>query len=241
MASPFSPNTASLDPALAGVGPARGLIMALLRADDGRAEAELYNHLRRHGSMRRTCREMLAPAAERLGELWVSDDADFSSVTRGTGLLQQWLRTDPNTPAEHHLDLPPTTIALAPNPGEQHTLGLSVLGNQLAAAGADVRGGPQQSVDDLLRQSADPNLDALGLSVSCDRWLEPTIRLLERLVSEAANPSCVFLLGGGVADRNPDLSASLPPGCLLPGSADDAVAQLIRERRAQQPLDITSP
>jgi methanogenic corrinoid protein MtbC1 len=80
--------------------------------------------------------ELLAPAARQLGALWESDDCSFVEVTVGLGRLQLLLRDLSQlflapAPAGD----PVGTVLLTAVPGEQHTLGLVMVGEFLLRDG----------------------------------------------------------------------------------------------------------
>lgn len=85
--------------------------------------------------------DLLAPVARYLGELWERDLCSFTEVTVGLGRLQQLLRE--NSAAFAQFDrqgvrVDARRVLLIPCPGEQHTFGLSLVGEFFHRAGWEV-------------------------------------------------------------------------------------------------------
>jgi methanogenic corrinoid protein MtbC1 len=131
-------------------GPMRTVVHGLLTA--GCPVPQLYGRL-------------LAPTARALGTLWEEDHCDFTDVTVGVGRLQQLLRElSPTFTAEiDHRDQG-RRILLLPAPGEQHTLGASMVAEFFRRAGWDVVGGVSGSDLDPKRALQEEWFDILGLS-----------------------------------------------------------------------------
>lgn len=85
--------------------------------------------------------DWLGPAAAELGAMWGRDQISFSDVTIGLVRLQSLARRLPS-PLGPGLDSVPPCLAprvlLALMPGEQHSFGLSLLGEAFRRAGWDV-------------------------------------------------------------------------------------------------------
>lgn len=154
------------------------------------------------------CLDLLAPAARLLGEAWKCDFEDFRTVTIAVGNLQQlmreiqilrpeplWLR------GQHH------SILLAPTPGEQHTFGLSMLGDFFRHAGWHVCGGPGMSSDEICNYLSLNPVDVLGLSLGNPRLLENTASTIRAARVRSSNKDISVLIGGNVFDEQPELVA----------------------------------
>ncbi|MFK7915687.1 MAG: B12-binding domain-containing protein, partial [Pseudomonadales bacterium] len=149
---------------------------------------------------------LLAPTARELGVLWEQDKCDFNVVTLGVMQLQRLMRDmarltgeEQLAPGHHH------RILLLPAPGEDHTFGLSMLGEFFERAGWDVWGGPGTSVSQTHALIRDQHFDVAGISIADERWIEPardTIRLLRRL---GVNRDMKIMLGGPLLAREPGL------------------------------------
>ncbi len=113
----------------------------------------------------RVFKDLIGPAARELGALWEEDACDFTDVTVGVGRLQQLLRE--LSPAYGSEVEPPADgrrILLLPAPGEQHTLGLSMVSEFFRHAGWDVVGGIVASGLDPVETVQGEWFDVLGLS-----------------------------------------------------------------------------
>src|ERR1700761_5976457 len=89
---------------------------------------------------------VMTRAARVLGEMWEQDRCDFAQVTISMGRLQQVLRSlSPHFQVEAVVRAKPETVVLAPGPGEQHTLGLLMVGEFFRRDGWRVAGGPATS------------------------------------------------------------------------------------------------
>jgi methanogenic corrinoid protein MtbC1 len=109
--------------------------------------------------------ELLGPAARELGRLWEDDRCDFTDVTVGVGRLQQLLRElSPAFGAEVDHPADGRRILLLPAPGEQHTLGASMVAEFFRRAGWDVVGGVGGSGLDPVKAVQSEWFDILGLS-----------------------------------------------------------------------------
>ena len=85
--------------------------------------------------------DLLAPVARHLGEMWERDLCTFTEVTVGLGRLQQVLRENSAAFAQFNgstSTLEGRRLLLMPCPGEQHTFGLSMVGEIFHRAGWDV-------------------------------------------------------------------------------------------------------
>jgi methanogenic corrinoid protein MtbC1 len=156
--------------------------------------------------------ELLAPAAAELGRLWEDDRCDFTDVTVGVGRLQQLLRElSPafGSEVEHPAD--GRRILLLPAPGEQHTLGASMVAEFFRRAGWDVVGGVGGSAVDPVETVQAEWFDILGLSAGHHTrvdWLRDCITQVRRL---SRNRAIGVLVGGPLFAFEPAHGSSV--GC----------------------------
>ena len=160
---------------------------------------------------------LLGPTARYLGAEWVADRCSFADVTLGTGYLHQLLRDlttcldhGAETPGYHH------RVLLLPAPGEQHILGLSILGESFRRRGWDVCGGPARDRSELLGLIRREHFDLIGFSVGADRWLGDLSKDIERFRERSRNKDIPVMVGGQAIDVAPglvdDLGADLTAG-----------------------------
>lgn len=140
--------------------------------------------------------ELVAPAARLLGEQWQADLRSFTEVCAGLGTLQQVVHIlGPSfAPALPHRGL----VLLVAAPGEQHTLGLYLVGEFLRRAGWGVQVTPVMSEPELLERVASERVKLLGISVSNDQLLKPLARLIAAVREASCNPALTVMLGGSL-------------------------------------------
>jgi methanogenic corrinoid protein MtbC1 len=183
--------------------------------------------------------DLLAPAARALGELWGSDESDFAQVTVALGHLQEILReTCPPAPrsAPGRRD---GRAVLAPAPGEQHTLGVSLVAEFLQRAGWEVAGGPWLGTAELLDVVRTRWCDVAGLSLSCDRQLDDVAESVAAIRRASRNRGIAVLVGGPVFRDNPALVARV--GADATADARDVAATAAALRAARQPPEPPLP
>jgi len=167
------------------------------------------------------CLNLLAPTAQKLGEFWVKDRCDFNTVTVGVGSLQRLMREIHLLSAEpqrslgqHH------SILLLPAPGEQHSFGVSMLGEFFHSAGWETAGGPAIGRNDLQQILTQQTYDVVGLSIASDRWLSSLVAAIEAVRTHCKNPNVKILVGGPLFARS--TSAKLAREIGVDGFATDA-------------------
>jgi MerR family transcriptional regulator, light-induced transcriptional regulator len=149
--------------------------------------------------------ELFAPAARRLGELWVSDECDFASVTICLGrlqrLLREWSRSFGNE-VEHPAN--GRRILLAQHAHEQHSFGLSMVAEFFRREGWEVLGGIAGAVADPSLQVSREWFDVVGFSVGSESRLDWLRERIAHVRAASLNRSVVVLVGGPVFVLNPD-------------------------------------
>lgn len=150
--------------------------------------------------------QLLAPAARRLGDLWLEDRLSFLDVTAGLGRLQGVMRAlgpdfDGGVPGQIH----GKKILLAPACGEQHVFGLSVVAAFFRRAGWDVTFEPRIAFDDLLALAGAERYTAIGLSVANDKLLAALPGQVAALRRASLNPDATLLAGGPAFLIDPEL------------------------------------
>lgn len=143
--------------------------------------------------------------ARRLGEYWVQDRLNFVSVTIGCARLQGYLRQNGlNWPeAGQFAHAPASTVLLTVPDFEQHTLGATLLTEQLRARGVFVKLELQVPTDEIERLASQGEYDAVLISSSQNETLE----LLTPFVSNSRNGAgqVPIILGGNVLEQTPDV------------------------------------
>lgn len=175
--------------------------------------------------------ELIGPTARELGVMWEQDACDFTDVTVGVGRLQQLLRElSPAYGAEVQPPADGRRLLLLPAPGEQHTLGLSMVGEFFRHAGWEVVGGAVASGVDPVGMVQAEWFDVLGLSaghLARVDWLRQCIADV-RVASR--NPGIGVLVGGPLFVDHPGgadgvgADAMVTDGLLAPAAAEALLA-----------------
>jgi methanogenic corrinoid protein MtbC1 len=160
--------------------------------------------------------DLLAPAARHLGELWKQDLCDFTAVTVGLCQLHQLLRS---LSRDHRSEADPGSweglgidqrgsgprVLLAPAPGEQHTFGLLMVVQCFHRAGWQVWDHFPASGDELVDLVRGERFDVIGLSASCDRWLDALAPTIQSIRRASRNQAIRVMVGGQLFTERPEL------------------------------------
>lgn len=150
---------------------------------------------------------LLAPAARRLGDLWVQDLCDFAQVTIGLVRLQGVLHElSPDFQANSRRRRADRRAVLVTVPGEPSTFGLSMLVEFFVRAGWTTWSEPVASTAELVRMARARPLDLVGFSVSCDRQIGPLTNCIRAVRRASRNPALAIMVGGPVFLAHPDLA-----------------------------------
>ena len=182
--------------------------------------------------------DLLSPTARRIGEWWVEDSCDFADVTVALGNLQQVLH---DVATMFQADLPPVEngprVLLVPVPGEQHSFGLTIVGEFFRHAGWDVWTEPRiasgRDVVQLVRQQW---LDVVGLSVASDVRVDGLASGIRAIRRASRNRGIGILVGGPVFVKHPELvahvgaDATAIDGGQAPMQAQNVLALLAHRR-----------
>jgi len=149
--------------------------------------------------------EDLAPAARRLGELWVRDDCDFFDVTLVAGALRELIREiAPDDAGPLRARAPSILILLAP--GETHSLGADIVASVFRQAGwSTLRGDSRTFLAALARRRH----DVVGFSMSSDRHVAALAQAIGSARAVSRNPKLKVLVGGPVFAQQPGLADKL--------------------------------
>ena len=177
-------------------------LSALCRSGDPGAAWACTQEIRQRGVPLETVfLELLAPVARHLGKLWEDDLIDFTVVAIALLRLQHILRE--LAPAfaaarERTIPRPPPRILLAGLPGEQHRLGLLMVGEFLRADGWDVSQPAADSVQEIVGQARRISCDVVGFSLGSLVGLDPLRELISQVKRVSLNPAVKVMVGGPI-------------------------------------------
>ncbi len=174
---------------------AQGYAQALRDADPSAAEAAITGALRAGMDGPVICSRIIAPAMRWIGELWERDAISFTDehlATATTHRLLAKLQPALFPPPDRRRDA--TALLVCAN-GEQHTLGLSMVGDVLRSKGWRVfEMGADASADMVAVALARRAPQLVGFSATMS-WSVPSLtRALERVAE--IRPQAQVILGG---------------------------------------------
>lgn len=182
-------------------------LATLCTAPDGCGAMSFVNAARDAGAgVDALCLDLLAPTALLLGDDWNEDDCSFMDVTLGVSRLQHILfGLSPLFLDRLHVAPPPGRILLGPVPGEQHALGLQMVGEFFRREGWLVEGGPSASRDALCSAVRGRWFDVVGLSLGSESLVESCCELVSSIRGLSMNPIIKITIGGQLANALPEL------------------------------------
>ncbi|QJR35618.1 cobalamin B12-binding domain-containing protein [Gemmatimonas groenlandica] len=197
-------------------------VAAIRSPDSERAEQFIRAVLAEGASVEAVYLDLLAPSARRLGEMWESDECDFVEVTVSLGRMQRLLRDLSQVfLADASRTEPVGSVVLTCIPGEQHTLGIIMVGEFLLRDGWRVMVGAPWSESDLLTMVGTEWYDVIGFSVGSESRLPLLKRDIRRIKSASRNPHVQFLVGGQVFSDDPSLADEIGANAIA-GDAREA-------------------
>ncbi len=150
--------------------------------------------------------DLLAPAARRLGDLWLDDRVSYADVTIGLGRLQQLVRElsarPPQGGCEH-------AALFAPAPGEQHTFGLVILEEFFRRSGWRTWGEFSGVAEDVAAAAQAHRFDVFGVTASGDNCLEQIAHFIMSVRRASKNRDISVLVGGRLFLARPELVAEV--------------------------------
>lgn len=181
-------------------------VRAIRGADDQQAVQFVREIIAEGAPVEAVYLDLIAPSARRLGEMWESDDCDFVEVTVAMGRMQRLLRDLSQVfLADAGQADPVGSVLLTCVSGEQHTLGIIMVGEFLIRDGWRVLVGTPWTDGDLLSMVGSDWYDVIGFSVGCEARLATVKRDIRRLKSASRNPNVQIMVGGPVFMEDPSL------------------------------------
>ena len=154
--------------------------------------------------------DLFQPAARHIGDLWAEDLCSFVDVTLALGTLHRMLRDlSPDFQREaRRFDIGRQAL-LTPLPGDQHTLGLTMVAEFFRRAAWSVWSAPFGCIDELAEATRSTWFTVAGFSVSCIGQLDQLASVIEVVRRESCNRMVGILVGGPVFVGHPEYVAQV--------------------------------
>jgi methanogenic corrinoid protein MtbC1 len=183
-------------------------VSAFVQLIIGDSEAEMHAAVdaKRSGGMsvEALYLDLFAPAARRLGDMWLDDDCDFSTVTVALGRLQRLLRElSPSFGTEVEYPANGRRVLFAQPADEQHSFGLSMVAEFFRREGWDVVGVVGGSADDPALRLRREWADVVGFSIGSEFRLEWLCHRIAEVRAASRNPDLIVMVGGPIFIVNP--------------------------------------
>lgn len=180
----------------------------VLSTDPDAAAAFIDRMLREGAQIDDILMNLLAPAARRLGDMWLSDEVDFLAVTSAVCGLQQLL---------HKLSPPVAAVVrenglnalLLPTPGEQHSFGLLIVTEMFRKDGWVVTTDIKATPGAIDRMVANVPFALIGFSLSSEGLLDPLASAIDTVRRCSCFRSAKVLVGGRAFATEPKLAAAV--------------------------------
>lgn len=155
-------------------------------------------------------RDLLAPTARRLGELWDEDINSFMDVTQGLSHLQQLVRTfSPEFTAEAGRAMSNRRALIIPFPGEKHTFGAALIEQYFRRDGWHVWAGPPATLEEVIALVGNMWFDVAGFSIGTVADPDQLAREIKLVRHASRNRNMAILVGGLPFVMQPALAASV--------------------------------
>jgi MerR family transcriptional regulator, light-induced transcriptional regulator len=183
------------------VSEVRVLARLAVEANVSVVEAFVGNVMRRGVQIEQIYLQLLAPSIELLGELWESDELNFSLLTIACSRLQKVifaLEELPSRCSELVTTLEQTRgrIFLSSVPGSQHTLGVQMLADIFRKNGWCVEASFAGNQKDILKALDCAEFDVIGFSIGSAVLLPALTSLISALRISKVNRATPLMVGG---------------------------------------------
>ena len=211
---------------------------ALLERSPAAARQLVDDHLERGVRLESIFLDLFAPAARYLGELWESDQCNFSQVTLCLWRLQSLLHE--LSPSFHagsgSAELARTAerrILMATLPGQQHTFGLSMLSEFFRREGWVVLSIPSPEPGETQAALSRHWFDVLALSASMDYEVDDLAKTIQAARKTSLNPRLTVMVGGPLFLRQPELAEQIDADGVSTDAIDalQLASQLIQRQK----------
>jgi methanogenic corrinoid protein MtbC1 len=183
--------------------------------------------------------EVLAPVARTLGIWWEEDRCTFTDVTIGLSRLQQVLRQ-----ISRHAGMGSgrstvrRRVYLTPSPGEQHTLGLSMVEEFFLHAGWETASDHAASLSTILQTVSTQHIDVLGLTIASAGFFGPLGEVIAQVRKAASNREIVIMVGGRLFIDHPEVATKISRATVISDGIDavDMAEKLLSEVSGSPPI-----
>ncbi len=174
-------------------------------------------------ALERTYRDLLAPAARRLGDDWNADVISFTDVTIGLSRLHQVVRRLARSFPVRETEAAAPSACFVASPGEQHTFGLLLLEDAFRRAGWRTWLDAAAEREDAVRAVSQDHFDVFGVSATSDTPVRRVAEVIAAVRRRSLNPRLFVLVGGRLFIDNPELAAEVGADA-APHTAADALS-----------------
>lgn len=233
-AVPDAPPVESLIEALRPSSADIDALAHIVLGDDLEAAATYVTIMRDRGlSMETLYMELLEPTARHLGEMWDNDECDFIDVTIGVGRLQKLLAIFNETYTLPELGTR-RRVLMATTPGNQHSLGASMIERLLSAAGWQVDAEYSGIADEIINAVRHNWFAVIGLTAGSDRQLEALKSIIVEIRKNSQNRAIGIMVGGPMFTENPAMASAMGADATAPNAPTAVLA-------AQKLFDLAVP
>ncbi len=233
-AVPDAPPVESLIEALRPSSADIDALAHIVLGDDLEAAATYVTIMRDRGlSMETLYMELLEPTARHLGEMWDNDECDFIDVTIGVGRLQKLLAIFNETYTLPELGTR-RRVLMATTPGNQHSLGASMIERLLSAAGWQVDAEYSGIADEIINAVRRNWFAVIGLTAGSDRQLEALKSIIVEIRKDSQNRAIGIMVGGPMFTENPAMASAMGADATAPNAPTAVLA-------AQKLFDLSVP
>lgn len=227
------------------------LVGALLGPDPAAAAAACVAACSAEGvAVETICLELLSGAARHLGDLWVEDRCSFTEVTLAAVQLHRLLHAlapggrdgageaAPDGEAGHGGAAGAAGLALlVAAPGEQHSLGLSMLSDFFRGAGWQVQNPAIAGAADAARVVAARPVDLIGFSLGAEVHFGRLALCVAAVRRASRNRGIIVMVGGPAFLDRPELAIRIGADETAPDAAEAVrrAATLLAARRRPAP------
>ena len=177
--------------------------------------------------------DLLAPTARLLGVMWEQDLCDFTDVTIALARLQRLLRSlSANAELSEEWTPAGPSVLLSVTPGEQHTFGLSLVGEFFRRSGWSVFDELPESEEEIVQKVRRQFFAVVGFSLSGEVLRDRLASVIKQVRLFSRNRKVGVIVGGPVFQEHPDWVALVGADA----SASDGLEAVVQSQSLSQLL-----